>query len=227
MLGHPPKGGADKIRTVEVLPVRANTEHTVRFLAGYFGLLTHWMGKHSIPCPGVDKCPESVHRRDQTWKGYAAVERYELASSVWVPYVLEITEALEHSLRGRQLRGEVWFLERPQPGKKKCPVLGQYLERQSLEWLRQPFDINDVLRVVYHNRPYVLGVANPIPPRLCVEVSVDGPPTAIREAMARAAAENNECGLSTYLAKVGARSLREASEIKARESRLNGVGGVK
>jgi len=96
------------------------------------------------------------------WKGYAAVDQWDLHSELWLAGVLEITEALEHALVGKRLRGQVWMLHR-QIGREKGPVVGTYSETLPDAQVRKAFSIVPVLERVYHCTTLALGVPNPIP----------------------------------------------------------------
>lgn len=161
---------------VSVLSVMPRIPVTVRFLGGILGLLTHWSGRRSIPCPGEAHCPPALHRGRAVWKGYAAVEEWRPLASVWIPAVLEVTEALEEQLHGRELRGETWLLDRADTGKKPGRVSGVLCGQSATEELRAAFPIDQVLRRFYHTDALQLGVVNPLPPRLFLTPSKDPAP---------------------------------------------------
>jgi len=98
------------VRPVRVVSVPIEIPLVVRFLGPVMGLETHWKSSRTIPCPGVDTCPPALHRLGTIWRGYSAAESWDDAAHVWRPSVLEVTECLEETLRGRDLRGEVWAL---------------------------------------------------------------------------------------------------------------------
>jgi hypothetical protein len=125
-------------------------------------LLTHWHTKQTIACLGENRCPPAVHRSQSVWKGYAPAEIWEGSEELYIPCVMEVTEALDHMLSGRKLRGEVWMLSRPEGG-KKSPVVGVYSQTDQESWLRPAFSILPVLERVYHRAALVVGVANPVP----------------------------------------------------------------
>ncbi len=134
------------------------------------GLLTHRVGKESIPCTGPGICPSNVHRCRMVWHGYAPGRWYSTARKLWIPAVLQVTENLEEQLDGRRLAGEVWLLVRQQPGKKNAPVTGQFLERRTEADLVAPFDIRPALCHMYHVSELALGAKNPIPRKVSMPV---------------------------------------------------------
>jgi hypothetical protein len=169
----------DNARPVTVLRVPSTVPTIVRFLGPIRGMITHWPGRgHSIHCPGVNDCPSGVHRLRICWKGYAAVEHWDHASGLWWCRVLEVTEALEEILHKRDLRGEVWILNRQGSKKRNEPVTGLLSERLPSATLRQPFAIEDVLRKVYSVEKLLLDVPNPVPGRLILSASTDPCPLA-------------------------------------------------
>lgn len=148
-------------QAVRILSVKFNHPLTVRFLAGYVGMLTHYRAR-TIPCLDEERCPPALHKTRTTWKGYAPVDEWDRTTEMWVPGVLEITESLEHFLVGRKLRGEVWGLTRKGP-QKKDPVLGLFSETMDPGFLPESFDVVAVLKRFYHEEHLVLGIPNPIP----------------------------------------------------------------
>lgn len=114
---------------VALVSVPKDGEASVRFISEWQRCLTHWMGKRSLPCAGVDKCPRKRHEEPVNWRAYAAVELWLPApASTWSPGVLEITESLGDLLEGRKLIGEVWRLfRRPTAGKRR-ECYGQLVE---------------------------------------------------------------------------------------------------
>jgi len=160
---------------VEILRVNDNEHAVVRFLSGYeeYGLITHLVRRLPIPCPGAALCPSSYHSALTIWKGYAPVEMYLPAVQEWSPRVLEITEALEESLAGRELRGEVWHISRPRTKAKGNKVLGVYCETLGEEYLAKPFKCLPVLLRFYHVTSLVLGTPNPMPRTVILPNSKD------------------------------------------------------
>lgn len=169
-------GSRSSSSPVHVLSVPENIPVTVRFLAGYQGLDTHWRSGRTIPCPGPDECLSSMHKSGIIWKGYAPVEAWEELGRLWVPFVLEVTESLEEQLRGRDLRGEVWTLFRVQKNGRTDPVAGIYCERLAEGKLSPAFDVKPVLLRLFHVSELRLGRANPLPPKIMLEaVAGDAP----------------------------------------------------
>jgi len=170
-VSHVPPERAERARPVRILSVPLDVPLTVLFLGEYVGLLTHWVRGRSLPCPGVEHCPPAVHRTRRIWKGYAPVEAWFPLEHVWIPAVLEITEALEEVLHGTCLRGSVYMLSREREGRNTHPVIGLFCEKREGDQLRQAFNVAPVLQRFYHAEELHLGVPNPIPPRLMFEPS--------------------------------------------------------
>lgn len=122
-------GATTSVVRVALVSVPKDGSTEVRFLSEWQRCLTHWMGKRSLPCPGIDKCPRKRHEEPLNWRAYAAVELWLPApTSTWTPGVLEITESLGDVLEGRKLVGEVWRLfRRPTAGKRR-ECYGELLE---------------------------------------------------------------------------------------------------
>lgn len=183
----PRNGSPGKVRAVEVLSVEANGVYIVRFLGGYDGTMMHWLsgrgeGRRSHPCPGVNACAAGMHRNLLLWKGYAPVEVWDGTDLQWYVQVLEITENLELLLRGRDLRGEEWGLERPQPTRKRTPVQGRFITRLTTDMLRPEFDFRPIVQRIYRDEPISWGVPNPIAPRVFMEPAGEDRPEFLRHA---------------------------------------------
>jgi len=161
---------------VRVLSVPADNPICIRFLGECKGLDTHWQKGRTIPCSGNGDCPISLHRLGIIWRGYAPAEVWEPAPRLWRSVVLEVTESLEETLRGRMLRGEVWALSRTEERGRSSPVVGIYCETVREANLSETFDILPVLLRLFHVPALHLGTRNPTPPRLMREaVAGDAP----------------------------------------------------
>jgi hypothetical protein len=163
---------------VEILRIDTAEQAVVRFLGEYapFGMLTHVEKNHSKACPGPDACPPADHRKLTLWKAYAPVERWLPGPRLWSPKVLEITEALEESLHGRVLRGEVWLLERLAQHRKTAKLVGLLCEKQAPEVLPASFDILPILFRFYHTLAIKFGIQNPVPRSICLPDSAGPAP---------------------------------------------------
>lgn len=140
------------------------------------GVLTHWPHAHSVLCAGVDDCPKSLHSGKTIWKGFAAGWVWDRLSRTWFPVAQEITECLEEIMRGRDLVGEVWLLERKGKGRKNDPVMGRFLERRDEPELCTPFNVRLCVERSYHTSRVRWGVANPLPAKTMVDpIAVRGP----------------------------------------------------
>jgi hypothetical protein len=106
--------------------------------------------------------------------------------------VLEITEALEEFLLNRELRAEVWALSRQDQGDKSSPCIGFYVETLEEGKIPPPFDVESVLKRVWHVHSLKLDVPNPYPRRVVAEASADEAPHLPQELQAPSAREANE-----------------------------------
>lgn len=180
----PKEGPRAGVRPVRVTSIGKNTASTVRFLDQVRGVLIHRQGKVQKPCTEPDPCPGPYHRWQTLWKGYAPAEVWSQQEQVWWPTVLEVTEALEESLRGHALRGSSWLLTRPQPSEKPCPVLGRFLKRYPDDQVRKPFPIEPVLCRLFHVASIRLETANPLQPKILLEAATGPGPDELFEEMA-------------------------------------------
>lgn len=161
---------------VRVLSVKTGFPMVVRFLDQIQGLDTHWKGR-TVPCDGPGECPATLHRTGVIWKGYAPVEVWEKDKELWRPWVLEVTSCLEERLRGRNIRGETWALERDDNGKGKRSVLvGVYCETVDPNDIRPTFEILPVLLRIYNCSSLRLGVKNLLPGKVMLSVTHGKPP---------------------------------------------------
>lgn len=101
-----------------------------------------------------------------------------MTSQRWNPCVLEVTECLEESLRGRHLAGEVWMLTREGGKRRSGKVLGAYLETKAETELLRTFDVRAPLFRMYHTTELEFGVLNPLPPKLLLP-SIAAPAPAL------------------------------------------------
>lgn len=132
------------------------------------GLSTHWTREGSRLCR--EGCPTSLHALGTIWRGYLSVQMWLPDENLWRAAVLEVTEALEQSMRGEVDRGQVWALARRSSRKKTSrePVQGTILEHTDAAGWMEPFDVRPVLATVYHVMPteIVLDKPSPMPDRL-------------------------------------------------------------
>lgn len=161
---------------VTILSATRALSVTVRFLGGYSGILEHWKGDASRPCPGVGSCPRAIHGSKTVWKGFAPVQSWSQERSYWEFAVLELTESLEELLAGRDLRGEVWHLYAELGAKGRKRVTGQFVEKCSIVLIPMAFDTRPVVCRAYHTQDIEWGVCNPTPRRLYLIPTVDAGP---------------------------------------------------
>jgi hypothetical protein len=114
------------------------------------------------------------------WKAWAPAAHLDEATNLWWPIVLEITEHLDELLHGRILRGEVWAISRPGTGKKSDPLTGIFLMKNHEESLRPAFDVKPILLRCYHVQELLLGIPNPIPPRVVLPPSEGAIPEVLQ-----------------------------------------------
>jgi hypothetical protein len=143
------------------------------------GLLTHRVGRESIPCAGEGVCMASTHKARTVWHGYAPGRYFLAARNLWLPAVLQVTENMEEQLADRDLAGEVWLLVREVPNQKNSPVTGQFLERRNDKDLVTPFAVKPVLCHMYHVADLALGAKNPIPRKVSMPSVQAAPPAGI------------------------------------------------
>jgi hypothetical protein len=167
---------ADPEIVLRILRIAKETQWIVRMLPRqYGGLFVHYKGR-SIYCPGPDECQN--HKLDRCWKGYCACESWDRVDSLWIPWVLEITESLELDFRGKFDAGQVWLLSREadRVRKKPSPVVGRLLEERDPATFPAPFDIRPVLMHFYHTNSVQLNQKNPLPERTILLPSKGLPP---------------------------------------------------
>lgn len=161
---------------VRIVPVPIAHPIVVLFAGPVEGLLVHRHQSRPHACPGEASCPPTVHRARTLWYGYAPVYVWRTGREDWAAGILEVTEALEEVLRGRDLRGELWMLERSTAKRKTGPVGGVLLERRDDVATPPPFDIRAPLHRLYHTTELLLGVGNPLPRKLVMEPARLAPP---------------------------------------------------
>jgi hypothetical protein len=164
---------------VHILSVPRTGYIIVAFAGPYRGLMMHWRQGGSVPCLPEPDCPQATHKSGSTWKAYAPCRQWDHAIGCWIPFALEITEALEETLRGRDLRGEVWRLSRARKKKKPGAVQGVLEERRDDPSLMVAFDVRQVIERRYHCGPLLWDIPNPVHPKLTVETTDAPPPTSI------------------------------------------------
>lgn len=171
------------VYALRVYRVEAGENVYLRMLSdSYGGCFTHYYQKRSLYCPG-DVCKCAVHNNPQcwTWKGYCAAELYDDKKALWLPVVFEITERLEQDFRHRFKRGQVWNVFRYAIKKSGEPVMGTLHETLDPRTLQKPFDLQPVLRMLYHwNGVIILDKKNPLPDRVLVAPTKGDAPQALQ-----------------------------------------------
>jgi hypothetical protein len=100
---------------------------------------------------------------------YAPGRAYTPSTGLWKAQVLQITAALEQTLRGRVLRGEIWALARQQHKLGRGQMTGRYLGQAPPEQLHPAFDVTPTLQLAFGEVYFPLDSPNPFPDRLIVE----------------------------------------------------------
>jgi hypothetical protein len=177
---HSTSAGQEPARTpVHILSV-PRTGYIIVAIAGPIrGLMMHWRAGGSVPCLPEPDCPASIHRSGCIWKGYAPCRQWDHGLGAWKPYALEVTEALEETLRGRDLPGEIWRLSRVRLKKRAGSVHGILEERREDAALRVAFDVRAIIERRYHCGPLVWDVPNPVVPKLLLPLTDGAPPSSI------------------------------------------------
>lgn len=172
--------------TLQIFRVSPGQSVLIRTLSdGYHGLMTHWVGTRtkgrSVYCKGKE-CEPAIHKLDQIYKAYAAVEIWSKQRGKWQPWVMELSEALELDVRGIWARGQVWEIYRLKiDDKNKTPIMGKLLEERDPKTMPKEFDIKAPLMHLYHTKVLHLGVLNPMPPRVIVQESDGDAPKILQQ----------------------------------------------
>jgi hypothetical protein len=148
----PPDPAADVSGRIplRVVSVPKKGSLTIMFLGNVRGIITHWSGKRSIPCPGIDQCPTKLHSGKSIWKGYVAAEVWrDMPHEDWLPCVFEVTEHLYEMYGHAQLRGECMTVTRQVNDHAKREVTGYTCAVQQRFALRPAFDVVPVVQRMY------------------------------------------------------------------------------
>jgi len=172
--GNGPGNGVRVI--VDTWSTRVGYVDVVRFLASLQGLLTHYDRGGSVACTEPEAKCVICKRLPTRWKGYAPAERWDEQAQHWQPVVYEATSGWEETIRGRNLRGEVWQLGKVKAGGRHAALKGLLVEQLDPSTVRRPFDIEPVLCRLYNVTSLNLGVVNVTQPRHAEEVMDTTPP---------------------------------------------------
>lgn len=154
----------------------------VRFLGPVVGCWVHVCEKKPWGCSGERNCPQKIHREGGQWQGFAAAERFiNDGPGKWIPIVLDITARFEQVIHGRQLRGECWALRKERVGTKHLELTGELKQVYDPANLRPEFDCKPAILRVLKNPETEFGLANPLPPRAYLEVSLGDVPDFLRK----------------------------------------------
>ena len=164
-----------RIEAGEQLIVRVLTRVEKRVM----GCNTHYNGKRSEYCGPA--CKSAFHFKSNQWKGYLACERWFHELQIWIPCVVEVTEASELDMRGQVQRGQVWLLAREVNHKgKQAAVRASLMEQVDAHQLPVAFSMHAVLHWIFHRDDVVLNIPNPMPDR----ITVAGTPGQVPQCMA-------------------------------------------
>jgi len=144
------------------------------------GLYVHWIGSEtkgrSQYCHGPTDCRYAHDRLDKLWKGYASADMWDEQNRLWVPVVLELTEACELDMRAVYRPGQQWKLTRtPATRSKREAILARLTKDAPAGFVPRPYDILPAIRTTFHCCDAILGIKNPSPDRIAV-MPYDGPP---------------------------------------------------
>lgn len=148
---------------IRILPLKPGEKFFVWFVGSIRGWLTHWDGERTEMCRGDGRCPRSLHMRDAIWKGYAPVLWSERMDGSFKPAVAEITEAMEHSLRGYVLSSSIWMFARSPQKKDSVAKLTWLMEMEHGKGLPAPFSIEPTLKRIYRISEFPPEESNPVP----------------------------------------------------------------
>jgi len=191
---------------LDVYRVRPGTTVYLKTLTDqYGGLFGHHKKPRTYYCPG-DECSCEHRKVPRVWYGYSACMRYDRDAKLWLPVVLQISEALEHCLRGVYRRGQVWEVSRAEPSKAKPfpPILGRKVEDLKPAQVPEQFPILPVLHRVFRVKNIELHHGNPVPPPVRVVIADQAPPAAEVPTRPQTIPEHVRQRLRGYSGNVGA-----------------------
>jgi hypothetical protein len=163
---------------LDVFRVKPGTTHSVKTVTdSYGGLFGHYKQKRTRYCPG-EQCSCEHRKLPRVWYGFAACFRFDRDQKLWLPIVLQVSEALDHCFHGKYRRGQVWTLSRAEESKEKPfpPILGQLVEELKAHQVPEGFPVKPVLQRVFRTTEIALVHANPVPPPVRIVVEEAPPP---------------------------------------------------
>lgn len=175
-------GGRLPAQAIEILRLKNGESRFIRTLDhNYRGCITHHVKKRSQYCIGP-KCRQEWHKEPHIWKGYTPVEAWDEHWKVWVPWVLELTEKLDHTMKPFFARGQLWEISKsPAPQGQNPPLVGKFHEHLDGRSLPAPFSVLPILQAVFRVPVVELCTDNPIAVALRLPVSEDAPPSPLVE----------------------------------------------
>lgn len=142
--------GSSPVHPILLLKVPRSLPVWVRFLGPLRQLGTHKQGDQPLVCWGDDDCDPKRHKLPYRSKWYAPAQQWIADKQVWRRTVIEVTEALERTLRGKKLRGQVWCLFRKPKSLLPKQIHGEQEESLPDGSLPPTFNVDPVLYRVYN-----------------------------------------------------------------------------
>jgi hypothetical protein len=217
---HP--GGDPPPRPIICRSVKAGEQAIFKFLGGPAGCLLHYKSETYTPCTGESTCPKNVHALKTIWRGFAPCHEWDQVAFRWWAVALEVTENLDTFLRGRELPGEIWLVQRSNSSRKTSSLVGEYLERvecNGAHW----FDPRAVVENRYRVQGILWNVPNHVPAKL-IQPAIEAPPPSLVEL-----AESIDARTAEALSPDQRQALagRLADAWRRNNVSLNGKAGVK
>jgi len=127
------------------------------------GFAGHWDAKTFQSCRGRQGrckwCPGPT-----SWRGYFAALAWDGEEQRWQPVGVEVSEAVEATMREQFRRGTRWHLQKPWPvRKRKQPVIATLRGAHEDPGLAAAFDFLPLVRSLYQDPDLLLDIPNPKP----------------------------------------------------------------
>lgn len=193
--------------SVDVLKLIGGIPRICMFLGELTGSLQHYPRGRSVVCKTRVKGCKFCGLFPQRFFAYAPGRVYRQASDQWIPTVLQVTSNAWQTLRGRNVRGEVWELEKEAREDNRGPVNVRYLTTVEDSQIGPAFNIEPALQRMLDAVELHLGQEDPTTPKVKVQaITLDDPEL-------RKFARPTERPVETQPAK---KSLKEMIEERAR-----------
>jgi hypothetical protein len=168
---------------LDLFRVRKGEVHFIKTLTSqYGGCFGHFVRGRTRYCPG-SHCDCKHKREERLWYGFAAVVRWDGLRKLWLPAVLQVTQALDHDFHGQYRRGQVWEVSKREADatKQAYPVTGRLIEVLDESQVPPFFPVKTVVLRVFNVHEADLTYANPMPKQPRVEVPQAPPPGPLQE----------------------------------------------